>query len=327
MDPYLQLATMSRWYVVSRAIHSVARLGIANYMSTQTPINSSELAQQTSTKADLLERLLDFLCAYQLFKKKDGGYLLTELSAPLRDDDPHSLRAVLSMVDEYWWQAFSQMEQSIRTGAPAFNIQHHDDFFDFLQKDPLRQANFDRGMAKLSTLDDPKISQAYDFSQFKVLVDMGGGLGGLCQQIHNMHPSVALILFDTPQVIRQFRAADENGSIVAVAGDFLKTIPKADAYIFKGVLHDFDDQLMVDILTNCRKQMPDHARLLIAEQVMPDDNQPHPNKTMDIVMMTLLGGRQRHLSEWQTCIQDCGYAFKNAYPTDSLFMLMEFVLK
>ncbi|WP_419420969.1 methyltransferase [Legionella sp. D16C41] len=322
-EPFMVLATMSRWYVISRAIHTLAELGIANYMS-EKPCSVEELAEKSQTKPELLDRLLKFLSAYHIVAAHPTGYSITELSKPLRDDDPHSIREVLCMVDDSWWEAFAKMSVSLKTGEPAFHHQHQDDFFSFLSKHPKKQMNFDGGMAKLSTYDDNTISKAYDFAKFKTIVDMGGGRGGMVKSIANHYPSVKAILFDTPSVISQLNPDDFPPSVELIAGDFLKEIPVADAYLFKGVLHDFNDKIMQQIIVNCAKQMPKTASLLIAEQVMPDDEEPHPNKTMDIVMMVLLGGRQRTLIEWQNIIEPLGFQFEESYSTTSLFTLMKF---
>ncbi|KTD68401.1 O-methyltransferase [Legionella steelei] len=321
--PHIQLAIMSRWYVVSRALQAVAKLGIANHLASG-PKRIDELAKLTESKPELLDRVLKFLTSYNLFNFDNGFYSLTELSNPLRDDDPHSMRDVLCMVDDIWWQAFSQLDTSLKTGTPAFEIQHGDDFFSFLSEHPEKQQNFDRGMAKLSSYDEKAISSAFNFSTFSSIVDMGGGRGGLLKAITAQHPELTAILFDTPAVIGQLDPHAFSNKVSLQEGDFFATIPQVDAYIFKGVLHDFNDEMMHKILKNCAQQMPQHATLFIVEQVMPDDNKPHPNKTMDLVMMVLLGGRQRTLSEWQKSIEPTGFTFKNSYPTNSLFTLMEF---
>lgn len=321
LQPHVQLVNMSRWYVVSRAIHTVAQLGLANHMSLEPkPIN--DLAKATGTKPELLERLMNFLTAYQIFHKKDDAYSLTDLSKPLRDDDPHSIRAVLCMVDDAWWQAFSHMDKVLQTGKSGFFHQHDNDFFNFLSQSPERQHNFDQGMAKLSTYDDHAIAKAFDYGKYPTIVDMGGGRGGLARAIAKHYPQVQIILFDTPSVIDGLDSDDFPRQISFIKGDFLKDIPKASLYLFKGVLHDFSDALMNQILNNCHQRMSKDAHLLIAEQVQPEEPGPHPNKTMDIVMMMLLAGRQRTLPEWEKAIARSGFHFQKAYKTESIFTVI-----
>lgn len=100
---------------------------VANYLLSG-PKSIDELAKATESKPELLDRVLKFLCSYNLFHYQDDLYSLTELSRALCDDDPHSIRDVLCMVDDSWWQAFSQLGTSIKTGKPAFEIQHGDNF-------------------------------------------------------------------------------------------------------------------------------------------------------------------------------------------------------
>lgn len=321
--PHIQLAIMSRWYVVSRAIHTVAKLGLANHMSFE-PMKVNDLAQMTDTNPELLNRLLRFLSAYAIFKHENDTYSLTELSVPLRDDAPNSIRAVLCMVDESWWQAFSCLDLSLKTGVSSFTLQHGDDFFSYLSKHPAKQGNFDKGMAKLSTFDDDAIAQAYDFSAFSTMIDLGGGRGGLVKALAKNYPHLQISLFDTPAVIEQLDTTDFPSQVQLVSGDFLAHVPKAEAYIFKGVLHDFNDDLMLQILNNCCKQISKEAILFIAEQVLPEDDLPHPNKTMDIVMMALLGGRQRTIKEWQKSVEPAGFRYLDCYKTNTLFTLMAF---
>lgn len=325
--PHIRLATMSRWYVVSRAIHAIASLGIANCM-TETPVSVKEIAAKSGTDPELLGRLMQFLSSYGLFEyQTPDAYALTELSKPLRDDDPHSVRDVLRMVDDNWWDAFSMLDQSIKNGKSAFEHKHGEEFFTFLSNHAEKQANFDRGMAKLSTYDDEPIAKCYNFGRFHSLADMGGGRGGMAKAIHKYYPELSITVFDTPSVIDQLSNSDFPSEIQLQAGDFFAEIPMVDAYLYKGVLHDFNDEMMKTILTNCYQRMPQSSTLLIAEQVMPVNDLPHPNKTMDIVMMVLLDGRQRSLAEWQQCIEPAGFEFVNSYPTSSVFTLMEFKRK
>src|SRR5690349_9201747 len=131
IPPHMQLAIMSREYVLSRAIHAIAHLGIADHMSDE-PLSIEELAKRTDTVPDLLDRVLNFLTAYGLFHKTGDGYALTPLSYPLRHDDPNSIKDIIAMFDDSWWQAFTHLEASLKSGNPSFQHQHGSTFFDYL---------------------------------------------------------------------------------------------------------------------------------------------------------------------------------------------------
>jgi C-methyltransferase len=322
-QPHMQLVNLSRGYVVSRAIHAVASLGIADYMS-DTPKSIQEIAQASHTNPEILGRVLNFLSGYGIFAKKEAGFALTPLSKPLQSDDPHSMRDVFNMVDASWWHAFAHLDKGIQTGVSPFFHEHGAHFFDFLSQNPQKQANFDKGMALLSSYDDEAIATVYDFGLLNSIVDVGGGRGGLSKSLAQCYPKLNITLFDTAPVINQLFPHDFPSNITFQKGDFFESVPKAQAYIYKGVLHDFNDEMVKKILKICCSKMPADATLFIAEQVIPEESTPHPNKTMDIVMMVLLGGRQRTLMEWKALVESCGFTFEASYKTNSLFMVMAF---
>lgn len=312
LPPHIQLAIMSRGYVLSRAIHTVAHLGIADYMS-DSPITVDELAQQSGTQPDLLNRLLHFLCDYGLFTQHGNAYALTPLSQPLKTTDPFSMNAVLGMFDEHWWCAFSQLETTLKTGAPAFNEQHGDSFFEFFHKNPAKKTQYEKGMITLAAFDNKILTQTFNFQQFKCLVDVGYKGNTFSKAMQENHPSVSTIPFTI-----------DPSAITTATQELFSTIPKADAYIFKGILHDFNDNDVKKILKFCHSHMKKDASLIIAEQMIPDNELPHTNKTMDIIMMVLVGGQQRTQGNWCQLIESAGFKLKTTVPTSGLFTLMEF---
>jgi hypothetical protein len=319
---------MSRLYYLSRAIHAAAELGIADQLDGSST-RLDKIVEGTGANADCLNRLLRFLSAYGIFEEKaPGQFCNTTLSSVLRSDHPNSVRANLRRIGDYWWSAVGQMEHSIRTGESAFLHVHGISFFQFLKANPAVQARFDEAMARISGADDAAIAAAYDFGRFHRIVDLGGGRGGLLVQILRRAPDALGILFEQPQVIaRVARLGDDRaaGRSELVAGNFFESVPAgADCYVLKGVLHDFDDASCVKVLSNCRSVMAQSGRIVIANQDLPSAiSGPHPNLTMDIQMMTLLGGRERTITQWSALFHQCGLRLGDVFPTDVGFIVVE----
>ena len=59
------------------------------------------------------------------------------------------------------------------------------------------------------------------------------------------------------------------------------------------VIHDFDDDQAVAILSNVRRHMPRDSTLLLLESVVPPGNTPHFAKSLDLDMLLFVGGRER----------------------------------
>jgi hypothetical protein len=229
---------------------------------------------------------------------------------------------------DFWWSAVGDLEHSIRTGESAFDHVHGVSFFQFLKENPDIQMQFDKTMSRVSDNDDAAIVGAYDFKQFNCVVDVGGGRGGLLTQILLSAPDAKGILYEQPQVIeRATRLEDSSlsGRSELIGGNFFEAVPGgADCYIIKGVLHDFDDDQCVTILSNCRKAMNPHGHVVIANRDLPSPiDGPHPNLTMDIQMMALLSGRERSESNWSELFRRSGLSLSNVYQTDSRFVLID----
>lgn len=310
--PHMQLAIMSRGYVVSRAIHAIAHLGIADHMS-EHPVSVKELAELSSTIPDLLDRLLTFLSDYGVFLKTENGYALTPLSYPLRQDHPFSMKDVLGMFDESWWQAFAHLETTLKTKTPGFEQQQGIDFFNYLKNNPDYKNRFDSGMSKLSSFDNDTLIKSFDYSKFHHIIDIGNGSDSLVIALNAQYPSLRADTYQFQPELAQHHAKD-----------LFALLPTADAFILKGILHDFSSEAIRQILIELHKKMDSSSSLIIAEQAIPETNTPHTNKTMDIVMMVLVGGQQRTLNNWRELVESVGFTLKSNTPTKGLFTVMEF---
>lgn len=319
---------MSRLYYLSRAIHVAAELGIADQLAEE-PVTVTSLAEITGTNGAALRRLLRFLSAYRVFEERSpDSFCNTDLSSVLRDDHPHSVRANLRRIRTFWWSAIGELEHSIRTGESAFSHVHGVPFFQYLKSNEDIQKRFDEAMARISDTDDAAIASAYDFARFERIVDVGGGRGGLLVQILERAPDAVGVLFEQPQVVEVATRLDEADLLhrsEKIGGDFFEMVPDgADCYVIKGVLHDFDDDQCVAILSNCRKALSDGGCVLIANQDLPASiDGPHPNLTMDVQMMALLHGRERSAHEWSNLFQQSGLKLGDAIQTDVGFTLVE----
>jgi hypothetical protein len=165
------------------------------------------------------------------------------------------------------------------------------------------------------------VATAYDFSQAKGIVDVGGGTGAFLAGILQANPHARGILFDQPSVV-----ADAGGLLTSagvadrcevLGGDFFEAVPSGgDVYILSWIIHDWDDQRSVAILQNCRRAMGDAARLLVLEQVIPAGNEPSLSKLYDLHMLTLSpSGRERREDEYRALLAAADLRLSRIIPT------------
>jgi len=170
---------------------------------------------------------------------------------------------------------------------------------------------------------------AYDFSNFKSIVDIGGGNGMLMMAVLDAAPAAKGIVFDEGYVVTETqKIIDKKGMgerCTIEAGSFFNSIPQnADAYIMKMILHDWDDEKSLKILKNCGNAMKPESKLLILESVIPGTNIPHPGKFMDINMLAMTGGMERTEKEFATLLKKAGLKLAQVIHTHSpLFSIVE----
>jgi len=326
-SPQELLGQMSRLYVLSRSIHAIAELGVANLIG-DAPVSAPDVASAAGVSSEYLARCLRFLAAYGVFEETSSNWFrATALSNLMRDDHPQTMRPVLRMVSSEWWDAVGRLPEVVRSERSGTELAHGESFFALLKQRPELQRRFNDGMSSISRMDDETLAAAYDFSGPGVVADIAGGEGNFLREVLRKSPQRTGVLFDQPQVLAESTLLDEfarDGRVKLVPGNLFEVLPApADIYVLKGTLHDFADQQAIAILRNCASVMRPSDKLLVIEQVVPTGNVPHPNKTMDMVMMFLLGGKQRSLQEWGELFARAGLRSGRVTPTPTPYTILE----
>ena len=135
-------------------------------------------------------------------------------------------------------------------------------------------------------------------------------------------PHLRGIVFDQPEVVQDLQElwAPKLGvedRCRYVAGDMFKTVPVADAYSLKMILHDWNDAECMEILSCIRRAASGRAHVFIAEQIVPGPNEPHPSKLFDLHMMCWGGGQERTEAEYMGLLEGSGWrAMSCHYPAN-----------
>jgi O-methyltransferase domain len=244
--------------VIARAVYVAAKLGIPDLLQDQQR-SSEDLAQATGTHPGVLYRLLRALSSAGVMAEfPERRFALTPVGQVLRSDVPESMRALVVFCGEpFYLHAWQEILYSIQTGKPAWDKVHGMAVFDYYRQHPEDARIFDEAMTSLSWAEAHAVVRAFDFSRFRTLVDVGGGHGTLLMTILHAHPQLHGLLFDQPQVIEGARSRIMSEGLMSrcnvVAGDFFQAVLQGDdAYMLKSIIHDWDDEHSVALLTNCR---------------------------------------------------------------------------
>lgn len=317
--------------LMTQALCVAAKLGIADLL-VNGPQPVDRLAAATDTHERALYRVLRSLAGVGVFREVEPRvFALTPLAEPLRSDVPNSMRSgAIFMGEEWHWRVWADMLHSVRTGETAWGHVHGAEVFDYFSTHPEQAEVFNAAMTDMSAGTAPAIVEAYDFSGINTLADIAGGHGYLLAQVLKAHPRMEGVLFDVPAVIAGADSMLEKegvaGRVRKVAGDFFASVPAgADAYMMKHIIHDWDDERCVKILRNIRPGMPDAGKVLIVETVVPEGNEPHYSKLLDLEMLTSPGGVERTAGEYREMLAAAGLRLSRIVPTRSPFSIIEAV--
>jgi ubiquinone/menaquinone biosynthesis C-methylase UbiE len=330
MPSPIALLQMASSYWVSKAIHAVAFLGIADLLQGG-PKSSVELAHSTRVDAQSLHRLLRVTASVGVFaENREGNFELTPLANYLQTGVPGSVRELTIMLGEDWkWQSWGELLYSVKTGKPAFEHVFGMGLFTYLAQNTEAGELFNQAMGNFTAQQASAVVNAYDFSQFARVVDVAGGNGTLLLAILKANPQPSGVLFDQPAVIKDALKHIESAGLAerceTVAGDFSRVVPQGgDAYLIKQAIHNWDDERAIKILQNCHRAMTPQGKLLVIEMIIPPGNEPFAGKLSDLDMLVCTeGGRERTEAEFRTLFEAAGFKLTNIIPTQSLMNVIE----
>ena len=309
--------------VLARCVQVVAEYGVADALADR-PMTLAELAVQTGTNADALGRMLRLLTAHEVFTQEADLYRHTPLSELLRADHPQSMRSFARMMNlPIFMKSFAGLTETATTGRPIMDFAG---FMEYFAAKPDESSLFNQAMGDKSRSIIPAVLEAYDFSPFGVIADIGGGRGHLLGGILEQTPAASGILFDLPHVVGE-ATAHQSARLKLQPGDFFTdALPTADAYLLMEVIHDWNDEDSVRILSAIRQAAPSHARLLVVEAMVSESPGADFSKVLDVIMLAVTGGRERTASEYKDLLSRAGFKLERIVTTASQYSIIEAVV-
>jgi hypothetical protein len=306
-------------YMAAHSLGLAAELKIADLINDGV-CTSAELAEATGTHEPSLHRLLRTLAAVGITTEPEPGrFGLTDVGTLLRSDVTDSLYAFTRMFcHQVFFASWQGLAHVIGTGQPAFDQAFGKDIYSYLADHPQLSTLFNEAMSQESRISAEQFATAYDFSEVKTVVDLGGGDGTLLASVLSAHPHLRGIVFDSPSGVAQAGAVLADAGVAdrceVHAGDFFQAIPTGgDLYVIKSVFQDWDDEAAREILRTCRSHMPQTATLLIVGSVLPETASPAEPIVFftDLNMLVNSGGRERTESEFRAVLEDSGFKIES----------------
>jgi 2,7-dihydroxy-5-methyl-1-naphthoate 7-O-methyltransferase len=294
-------------------VHVVATLRIADHIEAGNS-EIERLAAASGADSGSLDRVLRHLVSKGLFEEPAPGRFALNEAARALLEEPVRLGLDLDGFGGRMAHAWGTLLSAVRTGRPAYREAFGHEFWEDLDTHPDIAASFDalmgppgHGVPDAQVLVDPA-----DWDSVRTVVDVGGGTGALLAEVLRARPALRGTLVDLPRTVARsgevFQAAGVADRATVVAQSFFDPLPAGgDLYILKSVLGDWPDREAKAILRRSAEAARPAGRVVILNGVVPDDTAPPA-----LLMMVLVGGRDRTLGEFRELAREAGLEVRAA---------------
>jgi hypothetical protein len=329
-DVHEQMRAMAMGYWVSQIVRAVVDLSLADHLAAEA-LTAAEVAEREGSAPNSTFRLMRACVAVGLLSADaDGRFKGTALLATLRKDAPNSMRDLaLTVTGSADWLPWGEFTTSVRSGRSQTAAVLGMELFEYLEQHPTQAREFAAGMGSLTSLWAADAAKAIDTAGISLAVDVGGATGSLLHLLQEANPTLRGIVFDRPNIVDYATDQIARKGLTArsevVGGDFFESVPPADLYLLKFILHDWDDQRAIKVLQRCREAMTPGARIAIVEMVVGKLSNPGPAALMDLNMLAICPGQERSLAEYDALLAAAGLRRTAVYATSSPQTVIEAV--
>jgi hypothetical protein len=324
-----QMMQMLTGFWVTQIAGAVATYSIADHLA-KGPASAEEISKMAGIDSIAAFRLLRACASLGLVTFEGLTFTATPLLGTLRADVPGSLRgyAIIYSAPGFWlpWGRFLE---ALRTGesqtVPALGAE----MWDYHVQNPEEAAAFTNAMHGFTSGIAREVARVIDASTAKLAVDIGGASGTLVHSLLLANAQLHGVVLDLSDVVPSAKAAAAALGLAerskALAGDFFTSVPEADIYLLKHILHNWNDGEAVRILQGCRDAMRPGGRVIVIERLLGEIGEPGLAPLTDLNMMVLLTGRERTLAEYCGLLKDAGLRFAKSTPIRSQIAIIEAV--
>ncbi|HSB57306.1 MAG TPA: methyltransferase [Nitrosopumilaceae archaeon] len=323
---------IGRWR--SQILYAGVKLGIFDLV-TSVPMSSADIAKKLNLDPALSYRLLRALGSIGLLKEdQNQSFSITSMGQFLSADNPQTLKGV-TLLEEgpEHYAIWKHLPAMIKEGKQdGFVREFGRSIFDYLVQNPNYADVFSKAMSSYSATHSRLVLEAldgFDFSKIQSICDVGGGHGYLICNLLLKYKNLKGIVLELERVIKDKELLWANKMGIGdrcnyTSGNMFEKVPSADAYVMKMILHDWNDDECVKILSNIQRAAPKGGRLFIVEHIVPGPDVPHFSKLFDIHMLCALTGRERTEKEFPSLLEQAGFRHvRTHYPQSKTIGVIE----
>jgi hypothetical protein len=240
------MMAMVTGFWVTQTVRAAALYNLADHLAAGTD-TAEAIAGAESTDPDATRRLLRTCASLGLMT---SGRTSLHRHTPAEHTPagrPHSLRHfAISQSAPGHWLPWGRFPEAVRTGRHQVTAAHGEaNIFDYFAKHLDEASSFTESMSNLSRASALDIAAVLDTKGVTLALDIGGAGGDVVRAMMRANPELDGGVFDLPHIVpaaaEAAKAEGLDGRFTTVGGDFFESVPPADLYVLKYILHDWDD--------------------------------------------------------------------------------------
>lgn len=289
--------------------------GLADALA-DSPGDPDVLAADLHLDHDVTQRVLAAAVAARLVHRhRDGRFGLSRLGGPLAGSHRCSIASWVAYVAAPTnAAAYAELEAQLRGGAEPSGHRRAfgNSIWEYFAEHSSEEARFARAMRELTEIDARALASAYPWPRRGIVCDVAGGVGTLLAAILERRGGARGILIDAPEVLAEaesfLASRDLLERIERCPGDLFHGFDaRADVYVLKWILHDWNDETCRQILRGVRASMPAGARAVVIDQRQEPRRPSSITALVDLHMLVECeGGRERTPSRVHALMCEAG---------------------
>jgi hypothetical protein len=264
----------------SKTVLSAVELELFTQLGSEA-LTGEEIGERLGLHPRAIYDFLDTLVALGFLERdgngSDGRYRNTaETAAFLDKRSPTYVGGILEMGNARLYGFWGDLTEALQTGKPQNEIKHTGKpMFEELYSDPSRLEQFMNAMKGISLGNFHALAEAFDFSKYKTICDVGGATGQLCMILAAHHPHLQCTSYDLPVVEpiaqKAIAAAGLADRVATASGDFFADpIPRADVITMGLILHDWNLDRKMQLIRSAYDALPEGGAFIIIENLIDD---------------------------------------------------------
>jgi len=207
-----------------------------------------------------------------------GRYRNTpQTDAFLNKSSPSYIGGMVEMMNSRLFGFWNHLGTALRTGEPQSEVKTHGkQIFEELYAHDSRLYEFLSAMTGFQAGNFTVLAEAFDFSRYDVVSDIGGALALLSCIVGGCHPHLRFNSFDLPPVAAHAQehvdAAGMTDRVTVVSGDFfIDDLPPADVITMGNILHDWNLEKKKALIRKSYEALPAGGAFIAIENLIDDE--------------------------------------------------------